>query len=70
MPPISPTFNIGPLTFHWYGIIIVLGALAGAYIAALEAKRRGQDPEHVWSGLTWCLIAGIVGARLYHMAEL
>jgi prolipoprotein diacylglyceryltransferase len=30
MPPISPTFSIGPLTFHWYGIIIVLGALAGA----------------------------------------
>jgi len=67
MPPISPTFSIGPLTFHWYGIIIVLGALAGAYVASLEAKRRGQDPEHVWNGLTWCLIAGIVGARLYHI---
>jgi prolipoprotein diacylglyceryl transferase len=67
MPPISPTFNIGPLIFHWYGIIIVLGALAGAYVASLEAKRRGQDPEHVWNGLTWCLIAGIVGARLYHI---
>ncbi len=67
MPPISPTFSIGPLTFHLYGIIIVLGALAGAYVASIEAKRRGQDPEHVWNGLTWCLIAGIVGARLYHI---
>lgn len=67
MPPISPTFNIGPLVVHWYGIIIVLGALAGAYAATFEAKRRGEDPEHVWNALVWCLIAGILGARMYHV---
>jgi phosphatidylglycerol:prolipoprotein diacylglycerol transferase len=67
MPPISPTFNIGPLPVHWYGIIIVTGALAGAYAATFEAKRRGEDPEHVWNGLVWCLIGGILGARLYHV---
>ena len=67
MPPINPTFNIGPLVIHWYGIMIVLGALAGAYAATFEAKRRGEDPEHVWNALTWCLIAGILGARLYHV---
>jgi phosphatidylglycerol:prolipoprotein diacylglycerol transferase len=67
MPPISPTINIGPLTIHWYGVIIVLGALAGTYIASLEAKRRGEDPEMVWNALVWCLIAGILGARLYHV---
>jgi len=67
MPPISPTFNIGPLAVHWYGIIIVVGALAGAYAATFEAKRRGEDPEHVWNALVWCLVAGILGARLYHV---
>jgi len=67
MPPINPTFNIGPLPIYWYGVIIVLGALAGAYAATFEAKRRGEDPEHVWNALTWCLIAGIVGGRLYHL---
>ena len=67
MPPISPTVNIGPLTVHWYGVIIVLGALSGAYIASLEAKRRGEDPEMVWNALVWCLIGGILGARLYHV---
>ncbi|MGQ9766646.1 MAG: prolipoprotein diacylglyceryl transferase, partial [Anaerolineae bacterium] len=27
----------------------------------------GEDPEHVWNLLTWCLILGIIGARLYHV---
>lgn len=67
MPPINPTFNIGPLVVHWYGVIIVLGALAGAYAATFEAKRRGEDPEHVWNALAWCLIVGILGARIYHI---
>jgi len=45
----------------------MVGTLAGAYVASLEAKRRGQDPEHVWNGLLVCLILGMVGARLYHV---
>ena len=67
MPPISPTINVGPLVIHLYGIIIVFGALVATYVASLEAKRRGENPEHAWSALTWCLIAGILGARLYHV---
>jgi phosphatidylglycerol:prolipoprotein diacylglycerol transferase len=67
MPPISPVFHIGPLSVHLYGVIIVIGALLGAYAATFEAKRRGEDPEHVWNALVWCLIGGILGARLYHV---
>ena len=67
MPPISPSFNIGPLSIHFYGIIIVTGALVGGYVATIEARRRGEEPEHVWNALTWCLIGGILGARLYHV---
>jgi phosphatidylglycerol:prolipoprotein diacylglycerol transferase len=67
MPPVDPVFHIGPLTVHLYGILIVSGALLGAYAATFEAKRRGEDPEHVWNGLVWCLIGGILGARLYHV---
>ncbi len=67
MPPISPFFNIGPLSIHFYGIIIVAGAVVGGYVATIEARRRAEEPEHVWNALTWCLIGGILGARLYHV---
>jgi phosphatidylglycerol:prolipoprotein diacylglycerol transferase len=64
-PPIA--FRLGPFAVHWYGIIIVSAVLVAAYIATLEAKRRGQDPEHVWNALLLCLVLGIIGARIYHV---
>jgi phosphatidylglycerol:prolipoprotein diacylglycerol transferase len=67
MPPVDPVFYIGPVPIHWYGLIIVTGALVGAYVATIEANRRGEDPAHVWDALMWCLMAGIVGARVYHV---
>ena len=66
--PESPIlFQSGPLTIRWYGVLMVAAVLAGAYVARIEAKQRGEDPEHVANLLIWCLIFGIVGARLYHI---
>jgi phosphatidylglycerol---prolipoprotein diacylglyceryl transferase len=59
--------QLGPLQVHWYGLLIVTGAVLAAWLATREARRRGEDPEHVWSLLIWVLILGIIGARLYHV---
>ncbi len=60
-------FSIGPLFIRFYGIILMLGALAGAWLASKEARRREQDDEFVWDGLVWVLIGGIIGARIWHI---
>jgi phosphatidylglycerol:prolipoprotein diacylglycerol transferase len=65
MNPVA--LKIGPFAIYWYGILVVLSVLAGAYAATWQARRRGQDPEHVWNALLLCLILGIVGARIYHV---
>ncbi len=62
-------FRIGPISVAWYGMIIVGSAMLAAYMAEREARRRGQDPEHVWNGLLWCLVFGMIGARLYHVVS-
>jgi phosphatidylglycerol---prolipoprotein diacylglyceryl transferase len=51
----------------YYGIILMLGAVAGAALAAREVKRRGMDPEIVWDLLVYLIIGGVVGARLWHV---
>jgi len=59
--------SIGPLYVRFYGIILMLGAIAGAWIATGTVKRRGHDPEIVWDLLIYLLIGGILGARLWHI---
>lgn len=57
----------GDLQVRYYGIIIVAAMLLGAWIAARVADQRGFDPDHVWGGLTWGIIPGIIGARLWYI---
>ena len=56
---------LGNLQIRYYGIIIVVALLAGAYVASLLAARSGRDSDHIWGGLTWAIIPGIIGARLW-----
>jgi len=60
-------FFIGNLEVRFYGIIIVSGAVLGAWLATREAKRRGHNPDIVWDMLIYLMIGGIIGARLWHV---
>ena len=59
--------HLGPLYVRFYGLILMSGAVAGGYLAAREAQRKGLDATVVWDGLIWALVGGIIGARLYHV---
>ena len=60
-------FSLGFLCVRFYGIVLMLGALAGGYLATIEVKRRGHDPEIVWDLLVYLIIGGVLGARLWHI---
>ena len=60
-------FYIGKLFIHFYGVIIMFGAILAAWLATVEAKRRGHNPDVVWDVMPWLLIAGIIGARIWHI---
>jgi phosphatidylglycerol---prolipoprotein diacylglyceryl transferase len=60
-------FLIGQFEIRYYGIILMLGAVAGAFLASREAKRRGYPSEIVWDLMIYLLIGGIIGARLWHI---
>ena len=60
-------FLIGPFCVHYYGIIIMSGALVAAFLAAYEARRKGENPEFVWDALSIVLIGGVLGARIWHI---
>jgi phosphatidylglycerol:prolipoprotein diacylglycerol transferase len=60
-------FGLQPFHIYFYGIFIMAGVIAAAFIAQAEAKRRGLDPNFLWDALFWVVLAGIVGARIWHI---
>jgi len=58
---------LGFLCIRFYGIVLMLGALAGGYLATFEVRRRGHDPEIVWDLLVYLIIGGVIGARVWHI---
>jgi phosphatidylglycerol:prolipoprotein diacylglycerol transferase len=64
---LHPGFCLGPVPVRLYGIIIVTAALIGGFVATREARRLGENTERIWDALIFIVIAGIIGARLYHV---
>ncbi len=62
LPFLNTSFHI-----YFYGILITLGVVAAAFMGQAEAKRRGLNPEIIWDALFWVVVAGIVGARIWHI---
>ena len=64
---LMPFYANQSLHIYFYGILITVGVIAAAFLATAEAKRRGMDTEIIWDVLFWVVLAGIVGARLWHV---
>lgn len=60
-------FTIFGIKIYFYALIIIAGALLGALLASREARRRGINGDIIWDILPWVLIAGIIGARIWHV---
>ncbi len=66
---IAPITNSLPasLEVRWYGVLIMAGAVAATFLAAWGAGKRDIDKNYVWDMMPWLLLAGIIGARLWHV---
>lgn len=60
-------FNLGPVTIHYYGIIIILGILIAMVIIYKEAARKGETIDFLIDALPWIFIGGVIGARIWHI---
>jgi prolipoprotein diacylglyceryl transferase len=65
--PSRNTFELGPLTIRFYGLMLVLGILAAVFIAARRWEAKGGDRDLAYRVSMWGVVWGIIGARLYHV---
>jgi prolipoprotein diacylglyceryl transferase len=64
--PSSGNVNIGPLTIHMYGLMLLLGIAAAVALTGYRWTRRGGEWDLVFQAAVWGVAAGVVGARIYH----
>lgn len=52
-----------------YGVLMVIAVVSGVGLAAYRAWSVGVDPEIIYSLATWMTISGLIGARLFFVAQ-
>ncbi len=67
-PPPSNGFHIGPLFFHFYGLMIAIGVLCAFWLARRRWQQAGHDPAEIESPGIWAVVAGFVGGRLAYVS--
>lgn len=66
---IDPEIDLGPVTVAWHGIGIAAGIAAGGWLASRFAMERGLSRERLVNLVVLIALAGIVGSRLFYVAE-
>lgn len=62
-------FSIGPLAVSWHSLFILVGILAAVWLSSRLAARAGLSVDTFYSFALWCVIGGIIGARLVHVVD-
>ncbi len=62
-------YYLGPLPLHAYGLALAVGILVAARVAERRWVARGHPATEFADLVTWVVVAGIVGARLYHVVS-
>ncbi|MCU1464238.1 MAG: prolipoprotein diacylglyceryl transferase [Actinomycetia bacterium] len=59
--------HIGPLPLHAYGLMLALGVLVATQVAEKRWTRGGRSSKEFGAIVVPVVIAGVVGARVYHL---
>ncbi|MEE0510822.1 MAG: prolipoprotein diacylglyceryl transferase [Peptococcaceae bacterium] len=65
MDPIA--FELGPISVHWYGILIACAFLIGVWGSLREAKLEGVNEDHFLNLIIICIVCAVIGARAYYV---
>jgi prolipoprotein diacylglyceryl transferase len=65
--PANGTIDVGPLPVHAYGLLLAIGVLAAAKITEVRWVKRGYPASDISEITVWVVVAGVVGARVYHL---
>jgi prolipoprotein diacylglyceryl transferase len=67
--PSSGRLEIGPFSLNAYGLMIALGVVAAVWLFGRRLEERNIGTREDANAIAvWGVIAGVIGARIYHVA--
>ena len=64
---VDPVLHIGGLAIHWYGVMYAVAFWVGwRYAVSPHMTARGVSQATVDKLVTWAIVVGLIGARLYY----
>ena len=64
---LQKTFSVFGFDIAYYGLIIVIGVMAGVAIGSYDAVKNGADLDTCLDLAIYAVIFGVIGARLYYV---
>ena len=61
--------QIGPVALRWYGLMYVVGIVIGLWAIRHYLGRKGISQNTLYRMLWWCVVAGLIGGRLYFVVQ-
>ena len=68
--PFDPyIIGIGPFLFSWHGFFTVVGVAVAVFLVHKWGTKQGMNADGIMSVVVWCIVGGIVGARILHVVD-
>ena len=61
-------FDIGPLSIHYYGLIIAIGLVLAVVYCSKRASQFGLNEDTLLDGVLWVTPVAVICARIYYCA--
>jgi phosphatidylglycerol---prolipoprotein diacylglyceryl transferase len=61
--------QLGPFQLGWHGLFTAIAVAVALWLAGYLGTKRGIHSDTIYSVAGWGVVGGIVGARLFHVAD-
>lgn len=59
----------GDFAIYWYSLAIAAAIMTAVWVAVKRSRRNGIPEGEIYSLALWVVIAGLAGARLFHIVD-
>lgn len=68
--PFNPyIIDFGPFLLSWHGFFTFVAVAAAVILTVRWGRKEGLDGDAILSISVWCIIGGIIGARILHVID-